>query len=70
MSGGKRYYVQSPFKFQQAGKSGANMNTLWEHLAGVADELCFYRGLQVDSVDHPTANYQLNTGNRFGGDPS
>ncbi|MGI9427372.1 MAG: DUF1501 domain-containing protein [Bythopirellula sp.] len=70
MSSGKRYYVQSPFKFQQVGKSGANMNTLWEHLAGVADELCFYRGLQVDSVDHPTANYQLNTGNRFGGDPS
>lgn len=70
MSSGKRYYVESPFKFRKAGTSGADMNTLWEHLAGVADELCFYRGLQVDSVNHPTANYQLNTGNRFGGDPS
>jgi hypothetical protein len=31
--------------------------------------MCFYRGMQVDSVNHPTANYQANTGNRFGGDP-
>ncbi len=70
MSGGQRYYVQSPFKFRKAGKAGADMNTLWKQLAGVADDLCFYRGLQVDSVNHPTANFQLNTGNRFGGDPA
>lgn len=70
MSGGKRYYVESPFKFHKVGASGADMNTLWKHLAVVADELCFFRGLQVDSVNHPTANYQLNTGNRFGGDPA
>jgi len=38
-------------------------------LARVADEICFYRGCQVDSVNHPTAMYQMNTGNRFGGDP-
>jgi hypothetical protein len=42
----------------------------WEHLAGVADELCFYRGCQVESVNHPTAMYQMNCGNRFGGDPA
>jgi hypothetical protein len=42
----------------------------FEHLARVADELCIYRGCQVDSVDHPTACYQMNTGNRFGGDPA
>ena len=70
MSSGKRYYVKSPFQFQKAGQSGADMNTLWENLADVADDLCFYRGLQVDSVNHPTANYHVNTGNRFGGDPA
>lgn len=69
MSSGKRYYVQSPFEFIKAGQSGADMCTLWKHLKGVADEMCFYRGMQVDSVNHPTANYQANTGNRFGGDP-
>jgi hypothetical protein len=70
MSGGKRYYVQSPFRFRKAGRCGADMAENWQHLAGVADEICFYRGCQVDSVNHPTAMYQMNTGNRFGGDPA
>jgi hypothetical protein len=70
MASGKRYYVQSPFKFRQAGQSGQSLCDRFEHLGSVADELCVYRGLQVDSVDHPTACYQMNTGNRFGGDPS
>jgi hypothetical protein len=70
MSGGERYYVASPFQFVKAGRCGADMATTWEHLANVADELCFYRGCQVDSVNHPTAMYQMNTGNRFGGDPA
>lgn len=70
MSSGKRYYVQSPFAFRRAGECGAAMNTHWERLAGVADRICFYRGLQVESVNHPAANYHVNTGNRFGGDPA
>src|SRR5262245_41877854 len=37
MSGGKRYYVRSPFPFRKAGRSGADMAEDWEHLAGVAD---------------------------------
>lgn len=69
MESGQRYYVQSPFQFRQHGQSGATMAENWEHLAKVADELCFYRGCQVDSVNHPTAMYQMNCGNRFGGDP-
>tara|TARA_Y100000588_G_scaffold375699_1_gene452395 strand:- start:543 stop:1934 length:1392 start_codon:yes stop_codon:yes gene_type:complete len=70
MSSGKRYYVQSPFTFRQAGDSGAWLNTRFQHLASVADDICFYRGLQGESVNHPTANYHVNTGNRFGGDPA
>ena len=70
MESGKRYYVQSPFAFRKAGQSGADMTDNWEHLARCADEICFYRGCQVDSVNHPTAMYQMNTGNRFGGDPA
>jgi len=70
MESGKRYYVQSPFRFQRAGESGADIATNWEQLAGCVDDICFYRGCQVDSVNHPTAMYQMNTGNRFGGDPA
>ncbi len=70
MASGKRYYVKSPFAFRKCGTSGASIATNWEHLATVADDICFYRGCQVDSVNHPTALYQLNTGSRFGGDPA
>ncbi len=70
MESGKRYYVKSPFQFGKHGESGADMSDNWQHLATVADELCFYRGCQVDSVNHPTAMYQMNCGNRFGGDPA
>jgi hypothetical protein len=70
MASGKRYYVKSPFAFRRAGKAGVEMNVLFESLAGVADELCVYRGLQAESIDHPTACYHMNTGNRFGGDPA
>ena len=70
MASGKRYYVQSPFKFRQAGKSGLWMNTLFDQVAGVADELCVYKGCVAESINHPTACYHMNTGNRFGGDPA
>ncbi|MEW6304289.1 MAG: DUF1501 domain-containing protein [Verrucomicrobiota bacterium] len=70
MESGKRYYVQSPFKFRKAGRSGADIAENWEHLQKCVDDICFYRGCQVDSVNHPTAMYQMNTGNRFGGDPA
>jgi hypothetical protein len=70
MASGKRYYIQSPFGFRQAGQSGLWMSDRFEHLPSVADELCVFKGMQVDSVDHPTACYQMNTGNRFGGDPA
>ncbi len=70
MESGNRYYVRSPFRFIKAGQSGADMAENWQHLAKVADELCFFRGCRVDSVNHPTAMYQMNCGNRFGGDPA
>jgi hypothetical protein len=70
MESGKRYYVQSPFKFKKMGQSGADMAENWENLGRVADDICFFRGCQVDSVNHPTAMFQLNCGNRFGGDPA
>ncbi|TWU03286.1 DUF1501 domain-containing protein [Neorhodopirellula pilleata] len=70
MSSGKRYFVKSPFDFIKAGQSGADISTPWLHLKEMVDDICFYRGAQVESVNHPTACYQLNTGNQFGGDPA
>lgn len=70
MAQGKRYYVQSPFKSRKVGKSGADMCDQFTHLPAVADDICFYRGCQGESVDHPTALYHMNTGAKFGGDPA
>ena len=69
MSSGKRYFVKSPFDFIKAGECGADISTEWAHLKGRVDDICFYRGAQVESVNHPTACYHVNTGNQFGGDP-
>lgn len=70
MGSGERYFVKSPFKFRQVGKSGISMCEHFRYLENVADDLCIYRGCQAESVNHPTANYHMNTGNRFGGDPA
>lgn len=70
MSSGERYFVQSPFDFIKAGESGADISEPWVYLKEMVDDICFYRGCQVESVNHPTACYHLNTGNRFGGDPA
>jgi hypothetical protein len=70
MASGERYYVRSPYRFARHGQSGIAMCEHWRHLPAVADELCIYKGLQAESVNHPTACYHFNTGNRFGGDPA
>ncbi|MBM3728138.1 MAG: DUF1501 domain-containing protein [Acidobacteria bacterium] len=70
MNTGERYYVKSPFEFRRAGRMGVEINALFEQFAGVVDDVCFYRGLRAESVNHPTALYHLNTGNQFGGDPA
>jgi hypothetical protein len=70
MSSGKRYFVKSPFEFFKAGECGADISAPWEHLSACVDDICFYRGAQAESVNHPTACYHINTGNQFGGDPA
>src|SRR5207302_10806822 len=43
MESGKRYFVQSPFKFRKAGQSGVEICEHFEQLAGCVDDICFYR---------------------------
>ena len=70
MASGKRYFIKSPYKFIRAGESGQWMCDEWKHLPKVADEMCFYHGCQAESINHPTANYHMNTGSQFGGEPA
>lgn len=70
MASGKRYYIKSPFQHKRAGESGISLCEHFAQLSEVADDLCVYHGLQAESINHPTACYHMNTGNRFGGDPA
>nr|AHZ46171.1 secreted protein [uncultured bacterium 12-5D] len=72
MTNGNRFYVGSPYEFKPAGNAGIPMCEHFVHMSdpAVADELCVYRGCQAESVNHPTALYHMNTGNKFGGDPA
>ena len=70
MNTGKRYFVRSPFEFRRSGQLGIEINAKLREFSECVDDICFYRGLQATSVNHPTALYHLNTGNRFGGDPA
>lgn len=70
MSSGKRYFVKSPFEFIKAGQNGSDICCQWTHLKDCVDDMCFFRGAQVESLNHPTACFHVNTGNRFGGDPA
>jgi len=49
-------------KFVPRGQSGAVISDLLPHLAGVADDLCFLHGMQVDNPAHDLATLQFNTG--------
>ncbi len=72
MTKGNRFYVKSPFRFRKVGNSGIEMCEHFKFMADsqVADELCIFKGCQAESVNHPTALFQMNTGSRFGGDPA
>ncbi|MGA0029764.1 MAG: DUF1501 domain-containing protein [Opitutales bacterium] len=69
---GYKFYVGSPFEFRKVGQNGIDMCSRWQHMADpeVADELCNYRGLQAESLNHPEALYHMNTGSRLGADPA
>jgi hypothetical protein len=48
--------------FAPRGQCGAMMSDLLPRLAGVADDLCFLHGMQVDNPAHDLATLQFNTG--------
>jgi hypothetical protein len=48
--------------FAPSGQSGAMISSLLPGLSGVADELCFLHGMQVDNPAHDLATLQFNTG--------
>jgi hypothetical protein len=56
--------------FRPAGRSGIPVSDFLPHIAGCADDLAVIRSCWADSVNHPQAVYQMNTGSILMGKPS
>ncbi len=54
--------VQSTFKFQQHGQSGAWVSELFPHTAKIVDELAFIHTMKSDAVNHDPALTFMQTG--------
>ena len=57
-------------KFKQAGDVGMPISELLPHTRGVADDLCFVRGMKTDVFNHGPAKCFVNTGSPQFGRPS
>ena len=55
--------LESPWKFQQYGESGAWVSELWPHLAKHADDLCFIKSMHTKGTSHGQAVSMIHTGN-------
>lgn len=62
--------MQSPWKFQQHGESGAWVSELFPHVAKHVDDLCFIKSMTNNFPEHTFANYFLHTGSGLQGRPS
>jgi hypothetical protein len=56
--------------FIKCGQSGIEISDFLPHVAKCADELAVIRSCWADSVNHPQAVYQMNTGSILMGKPS
>src|SRR4051812_9149903 len=56
--------------FKKYGQSGIEISDFFPHLSRGADDLAVIRSCWADSVNHPQAVYQINTGSILMGKPS
>jgi len=62
--------VESRYKFQQHGQSGAWVSELLPHTARVADDLCLIKSMQTEAINHDPAITFFQTGAQLAGRPS
>jgi len=71
----RRKVAQNPLlatrrTFKKHGRSGLEISDFLPHIAQHADDLAVIRSCWADSVNHPQAVYQMNTGSILMGKPS
>lgn len=62
--------MQSPWKFQQHGESGAWVSDLFPNVAQCVDDIAFVKSMTSKFPEHTSANYFLHTGHGIQGRPS
>lgn len=62
--------AQSEHEFARMGQSGHEMNVLFKHLGGVADDLTFIRSMHTEPINHDPAVTFMQTGSGVEGRPS
>ena len=62
--------VESIFKFNQHGNSGAWVSEIFPHTAGIVDDLCIVRSMRTDAINHEPAVMFMQTGSQQSGRPS
>jgi len=60
----------SPRKWAKAGRCGIDLSDFLPHLAGVADEIAWLRGMHTDAFNHHPGQLLMNTGSSLFGRPS
>lgn len=61
--------MKSVYAFRQHGNSGAWVSSLFPHLAGCVDDLCFIHSMYAKSNNHTPATFQMNSGFTLNGFP-
>jgi hypothetical protein len=61
--------MKSPYEFRRHGQSGAWVSSLFPHLAGCVDDICFVHSMFAKSNNHTPATFQMNTGFTMNGFP-
>ncbi len=63
--------LMAPVKpFKKYGRAGIDISDYLPHMSTLADDMCMIRSCRGDSVNHPQAIYQTNTGSTLMGKPS
>ncbi|TWU02747.1 DUF1501 domain-containing protein [Stieleria varia] len=57
-------------EFKSYGKSGLRMSSVFEHISGLADEMCVINSLHTEQINHDPAHTFFNTGTAISGRPS
>lgn len=72
MTSGQKNFplVDSYFKFQQYGQSGAWVSELFPNTAKVVDDLCFIHSMHTEAINHDPALTFMQTGAQQGNRPS